>query len=74
MTIDSKRIALTAAVVPTATLTAGESFRGNFFAGRLVRRIGHCVPHVDQQVVRRRVQIETKQVGKVTMIAEAVGQ
>jgi hypothetical protein len=70
----AERITFAAAVVPTATLSAGERFHGNFCVGRFVRRIGHGAPHVNQQVVRRCVQIEPEQVGEATMIAEAVGQ
>ena len=70
----SQRVALATAVVPTAALTAGERFHGNFVSGRFVRRIGDGVTHADQQVVRRCVQIETEQVGEVTMIAQPVGQ
>jgi hypothetical protein len=70
----AQRVVLAPAVVPIATLSAGERFHGNFFAGRLGRWIGHGATQVDQQVVRRRVQIESEQVGEVTMIAQPVGQ
>ena len=71
----AKRIVLAAAIVPTAALATGQGFQRNFIAGglrRRRRRIGNRVTHVDQQVVRRGVQEETKQVGEVTMVAQAI--
>ena len=70
----AQRVALTTAVMPTAPLTAGKGFHGNGFTLGLVRRIGDNVAHADQQVIGRRVKVETEQVGEVAMIAETVGQ
>ena len=69
----AERIALAAAVVPIAALLAGKRFDGNGLRDGFRRRIGDDAAHADQEVVRRRVQIEAEEIGEVAVIAETVG-
>ena len=68
----AERVALKPVVVMPSALSSGEGLGGNFLARVFWRRIGHDMPQTDQPVIRRGVQIETKQVGHVAMIAQPV--
>ena len=62
----------TATVVPRATAAAGECFGRHGFAGHRRRRIDDNGPHRDQEVIGRDVQIQTKEIGEVAMIAQPI--
>src|SRR5271157_40087 len=69
----SQGIVLTAAVVPSLTLPSAQGFgRDGFFRYRGRRWIGRNVPQVNQQIERGRMQVQSKKIGEVAVIAQSV--
>ncbi len=69
----AERILLATLVEVTAALIAGQCFGGNLWVLFCRRWIGHGTPQSHQQVVGGTVQVESKQIGQIPVVAEPIG-